>query len=243
MLIVNADDWGRSVAETNATLECYKTKRITSVSAMVFMEDSERASELAHENRMNAGLHLNFSEQFTDGRCPGRLRDSHNRIVMFLKRHKYAQILYNPLLRKEFAYSYHAQSREFFRLFGRAPSHVDGHHHMHLCANLLFSDVIPAGIRMRRSFSFWPGEKSLLNRTYRALIDRWLQRRYRLPDYFFDLTQSIREKKVARVMELANSSKVELMTHPIIRPEFEYLMGDQFGAMLDRINTGSHALV
>lgn len=96
---------------------------------------------------------------------------------------------------------------------------------------------------MRRSFSFWPGEKSLLNRTYRALIDRWLQRRYRLPDYFFDLTQSIREKKVARVMELANSSKVELMTHPIIRPEFEYLMGDQFGAMLDRINTGSHALV
>ena len=45
---------------------------------------------------------------------------------------------------------------------------------MHLCANLLLSDMIPAGIKMRRNFSFWPGEKSWLNRAYRALIDRWL---------------------------------------------------------------------
>ena len=96
---------------------------------------------------------------------------------------------------------------------------------------------------MRRTFSFWPGEKSLLNRIYRASIDRWLRRRYRLPDYFFDLTQSIREKKMARVMELAKSSKVELMAHPIISTESDYLMGDQFRAMLDHLNTASYALV
>jgi chitin disaccharide deacetylase len=243
MLIINADDFGRSAAETDAALRCYQAVRITSVSAMVFMVDSERAAHVANANGLEVGLHLNFSEPFTDGRCPGRLRDCHNRIVRFLKRHKYAQILYNPFLREEFAYSYHAQSEEFLRLFGRSPSHIDGHHHMHLCANLLLSDAIPAGIRMRRNFSFWPGEKSLLNRAYRALIDRWLQRRYCLPDYFFDLTQSIREKKIVRVMELAKSSKVELMTHPIIRTESEYLMGDQFGAMLDCLNTASYALV
>ena len=243
MLIINADDFGRSAAETDAALRCYQAGRITSVSAMVFMSDSARAAELTTASKLDVGLHLNFSEPFTDGRCSGRLRAGHNAIVMFLKRHKYAQILYNPSLRKEFAYSYQAQSQEFLRLFGRAPLHIDGHHHMHLCANLLLSDMIPAGIRMRRNFSFWPGEKSLLNRTYRALIDRWLQRRYRLPDYFFDLTQSIREKKIARVMELAKSSTVELMTHPIIRTESEYLMGDQFGAMLDCLNPASYALV
>ena len=46
MLIINADDWGRSVAETDAALKCCKGGRITSLSAMAFMEDSERAADL-----------------------------------------------------------------------------------------------------------------------------------------------------------------------------------------------------
>jgi len=47
MLIVNADDWGRSLAETDAALRCLKRGRITSVSAMVFMQDFKRAARLA----------------------------------------------------------------------------------------------------------------------------------------------------------------------------------------------------
>ena len=54
MLIINADDFGRSVGETNAALECYIAGRITSVSAMVFMADSERAAELALSRRSDA---------------------------------------------------------------------------------------------------------------------------------------------------------------------------------------------
>jgi predicted glycoside hydrolase/deacetylase ChbG (UPF0249 family) len=243
MLIINADDWGRSVAETDAALRCYRAGRITSVSAMVFMGDSERAAELATANGLEVGLHLNFSEPFTDGRCRENLRHCHNRIVGFLWRNKYAQTLYNPSLRKEFADSYSAQVEEFLRLFGRAPSHIDGHHHMHLCTNLLLSKMIPAGTRMRRSFSFLPGEKSWLNRAYRSLVDRWLARKYWLTDYFFDLTQSIREKKMDRVMTLAESSKVELMTHPILQLESGYLMSDQFQSILQRLEVGSYALV
>jgi predicted glycoside hydrolase/deacetylase ChbG (UPF0249 family) len=243
MLIVNADDWGRSAAETDVALRCYKERRITSISAMVFMEDSERAAELANDSDLDVGLHLNFSEEFTDSRCPGRLRDYHGRIVRFLMRNKYSQLLYNPFLRKEFAFSYEAQAGEFVRLFGRPPSHIDGHHHMHLCGNLLLSTVIPAGMKIRRNFSFWPGEKSWLNQTYRALVDRWLSRRYQLADYFFDLSQSVREKKLDRVIALAKASKVELMTHPIVRMESEYLMGNQFEAMLQRVEAGSYALV
>jgi predicted glycoside hydrolase/deacetylase ChbG (UPF0249 family) len=243
MLIINADDWGRSPAETNAAFKCAREKRITSVSAMVFMEDSERASELANAGGFEVGLHLNFSEEFTDKRGPVRLRDSHNRIVGFLKRNKYAQVLYNPLLRKEFAYSYEVQTNEFLRLFGRPPSHIDGHHHMHLCTNILVSNVIPAGMKMRRNFSFWPGEKSLLNRAYRALVDRWLARRYRLTDYFFDLTQCIEANKLGRVTSLAKSSNVELMTHPVVETEAEYLMSDEFYAFLRSSKVGGYAFV
>src|SRR6059058_791652 len=219
MLIINADDWGRSVAETDAALRCYKGGRTTSVSAMVFMEDSERAAELAKENELDVGLHLNFTEEFTANKYPETLGSCHRNIVRFLTGNRYAQLFYNPLLRKEFVDSYEAQAREFARLYRKPPSHIDGHHHMHLCANLLLSDVIPSGVKMRRNFSFWPGEKSLFNRTYRSLVDLWLARRYQLPDYFFDLTQSIQQKKLDRVAGLARSSNVELMTHPVVRRE------------------------
>jgi predicted glycoside hydrolase/deacetylase ChbG (UPF0249 family) len=243
MLIINADDFGRSAAETNAALKCYEEGRVTSVSAMMFMEDSERAAELAKENDLDVGLHLNFAEPFTGKNRPAELDEYHTRTVRYLMGNKYAQLLYNPLLQKEFARSYAAQAKEFVRLFGRPPSHIDGHHHMHLCTNILLSDVIPAGVKMRRSFSFWPGEKNFLNRTYRALVDRWLARRYLLPDYFFDLTQCIREEKLDRVATLAKTSKVELMTHPAVGEEAEYLMSDKFSAMLERLEVGGYALV
>src|SRR2546430_16435757 len=99
MLIINADDWGRSVAETDAALRCYWGERITSVSAMVFMADSERAAELASANGVEGGFHLNFSEPFNDGRCLGRIRDWHNRIVGVLTRDKYSELLYHTFLR------------------------------------------------------------------------------------------------------------------------------------------------
>ena len=243
MLIINADDWGRSAAETDAALRCYKGGRITSVSAMVFMEDSERAAELAKENEVDVGLHLNFTDKFTTNQYPQTLGNYHNEIVRFLRGNKYSQLLYNPFLRRDFAYSYEAQVEEFARLYRKPPSHIDGHHHMHLCANVLLSNTIPAGAKLRRNFSFWPGEKSVLNRTYRWLVDRWLARRYCLPDYFFDLTQCIEEKKLDRVAALAKSSDVELMTHPIVNKEEAYLMSDGFGVMLERLNIGGYALV
>lgn len=243
MLIINADDWGRSVAETDAALRCYKAGRITSISAMVFMADSERAAELARDNQLDAGLHLNFAERFTVTKSPAILVEYQDRLVRFLMRNKYSQLLYNPFLRKEFSYSYQAQAEEFVRLFGKSPSHIDGHHHMHLCSNLLFSKLIPAGTKMRRNFSFWAGEKSLLNRAYRGLVDRWLARRYQLTDYFFDLTQCVQEKKLDRVAGLAKSSSVELMTHPVVEAEAEYLMSDQFRGLMQRLEVGSYALV
>jgi chitin disaccharide deacetylase len=243
MLIVNADDWGRSMAETDAALRCFRERRITSVSAMVFMTDSKRAAKLAKDYHLDdVGLHLNFSEEFTDPSCPEALKDHHRRIVRFLRRNKYAQLVYNPFLGNAFASSYHAQMEEFVRLFEKSPSHIDGHHHLHLCANFLLSKAMPAGTRVRRNFSFWSGEKSLLNRAYRAVVDRFLARRYELTHYFFDLTQCMEQRKLKRVAALAESSNVELMTHPIVNEEEKYLMSDEFRAILQRLEIGGYAL-
>jgi len=241
MLIINADDWGRSRTETDAALQCYEKGRITSASAMVFMEDSERAADIAKENQVDVGLHLNFSERFSGSFIDATLEDYHRKTVRFLKGTKYSQLVYNPFLQKAFAYSYEAQTGEFGRLFGKSPSHIDGHHHMHLCANLLFSKLIPVGTPMRRNFSFWPGEKSAFNRAYRRLVDAWLVRRYRLADYFFDLTQSINDKKLDRVAALARSSNVELMTHPVVASEASYLMRDDFTTLLRGVEISTYA--
>jgi len=244
MLIINADDWGRSVAETDAALKCFRERRITSVSAMVFMQDSKRAAKLTKDYELDdVGLHLNFSEEFTDKSCSKTLKETQGRIIRFLKRSKYAQLLYNPFLGEAFASSYRAQLEEFMRLFEKLPSHIDGHHHMHLCANLLLGKSIPAGMRLRRNFSFWPGEKGFLNRAYRGLVDRWLARRYRLADYFFDLTQCIEGKKLDRVAALAKSSNVELMTHPAVSAEKAFLMSDEFLVILQHLEIGGYALV
>jgi predicted glycoside hydrolase/deacetylase ChbG (UPF0249 family) len=182
MLVINADDFGRSTGETDAALRCYRAGRITSVSLMVFMEDSERAADLAKERGLDAGLHLNFTEGFTGIGKSAKLTEYQNRLAIYLKRNKYSHLVYNPLLQKAFSDSCQTQLEEFRRLFGRAPSHIDGHHHMHLCANLLLSNLIPPGMRVRRNFSFCSGEKSWLNRAYRSLVDRWLAGRYRLTD-------------------------------------------------------------
>ena len=221
-------------------MECHGKKRITSVSAMVFMKDSERAAALAKEGAVDVGLHLNFSEPFSDNPDSATMLESHRKISAFLTRNKYAQLLYNPLLQEAFVYSCRAQIEEFARLYDMLPLRVDGHHHLHLCANVVLGHVIPPGLKVRRHFSFWPKEKSLPNRGYRASVNWWLARKYRLDDYFFDLTQCIEQNKFHRIMALAKSSDVELMTHPIVHSEFDYLMGDSFFTLLEGLDVRSN---
>lgn len=232
MIIVNADDFGRSRAETEAVVACHKARRITSTTAMVFMEDSERAAEAAVDLDIDAGLHLNLSQRFTGARVTDSLRQSHDRIVSFLRSSKYAVVVYNPFLRRQFRDVVEAQIEEFARLYGTPPSHIDGHQHLHLCANLLKDKFIPAGSRVRRNFSFWPGEKSALNRYYRHRVDSILARDYSLVDYFFSLEDSLRTGRLEKVFGLAETSTVELMTHPVNPGEFQYLMSD---AYMDRV--------
>jgi predicted glycoside hydrolase/deacetylase ChbG (UPF0249 family) len=241
MLIVNADDLGRSKIATDNAVSCYVSGRISSASAMVFMEDSQRAAELAMASGIDVGLHINFSETFTAASVPEQLRDSQARLCRFLRSNKYALLFYNPCLRKQFRDVFQAQYAEFFRLYGRAPSHLDGHQHMHLCSNMLVETIIPNGTKVRRSFSFWPGEKSVVNRLYRTGVDHWLSRRHRLTDYFFALSKHATSACLERVIGLAKDSNVELMTHPQIPLEYDFLMSDSYGFALSGVRLAGYA--
>jgi chitin disaccharide deacetylase len=243
MLIVNADDWGRSELETQAAFECYRGRRITSVTAMVFMENSERAAELANRAGIDVGLHLNLNQEFSGRKPSAEVIESHDRVRRFLGRGKYALLVYNPLLKADFRRVYVAQAEEFERLYGKSPSHIDGHQHMHLCANMLFDRIIPEGTKLRRNFSFWPGEKSYLNRLYRQRVDAQLACRYRLTQYFFGLSECLRNGRLECVARLAKGSTVELMTHPVIAEEHSFLTSEAYAKFRTDVQVGSYEML
>jgi predicted glycoside hydrolase/deacetylase ChbG (UPF0249 family) len=227
VLIVNADDWGRDQATTERTLECVLRGTVSSVSAMVFMEDSERAATIAQERKIDTGLHINFTESLVAPNCPARLAEHHRRIAAYLRRHKFARVLFHPGLMRSFEYVLAAQLEEFQRLYGVPPARLDGHHHMHQCANILFAGLLPPGTIVRRNFSFEPGEKNFLNRYYRKLVDWILARRHHLVDYLFNLAPLEPVSRLQRVFSLARQHVVELEAHPANPDEYAFLTQGQ----------------
>jgi chitin disaccharide deacetylase len=243
LLILNADDWGGWERATDAILACFEKGRVNSASAMVFMADSERGARLAKDRGLDVGLHVNLNQDFSGRNCPASVRKSQDRIRRFLGCSRYAQLVYNPFLRREFRNVFQAQFEEFAQLYGRPPSHIDGHRHMHLCANMLWDGIIPAGQKVRRSFSFWPGEKSPLNRAYRNWVHKRLTRRFRTTDYFFALSQCLHGERLARVADLAKATNVELMTHPEQPEEYAFLQGEDYLTFTRNLRSGPYTML
>jgi len=223
-VIVNADDWGRDAVTSRRTLDCVLRGAVSSVSAMVFMEDSEQAAQLARQHDVDTGLHLNFTMPFSAPDCAPRLRDHQEKLSRFLRWHRLAPAVYHPGLRSSFEYAVKSQLEEYERIYGAPANRIDGHHHMHLCANVLAQGLLPAGIIVRRNLSFAAGEKSPFNRFYRRVQDKQLARRYRLADFFFDLQPLEPRQRLKVIFKLAEQFDVEVETHPVHDVEYKFLV-------------------
>jgi len=232
---MNADDWGRDRETTERTGKCVLRGTVSSVSAMVFMEDSERAAAMALERGIDAGLHLNLTTSFSAAGRRARLVERQQDLARYLGRHRLAQVVFHPGLVQSFEYVVAAQLEEFRRLYGAEPERVDGHHHMHLCANVLLGGLLPPGLLVRRNFSFQPGERSVCNRFYRRGVDRMLARRYRLVDFFFSLPPLDPPGRVQRIFSLAREFVVEVETHPVQAEEYGFLTGEEIFRLSDGV--------
>jgi predicted glycoside hydrolase/deacetylase ChbG (UPF0249 family) len=219
-LVVNADDWGRDVETTDRTLECVRRGSVSSVSAMLFMADSERAAVLARTDGVDTGLHLNLTTPFS-GACSSCLRQNQAVLARFL-RHPAARMVYAPWLTCAFEYVVKSQWEEFVRLYGAEPDRVDGHHHMHLAANVLFRGLLPAGIIVRRHFAYEASEKRFRNGIFRAVTDIVLRRRHRTAEFLFSL-RPMEPGRLERVRSLADRHVVEVETHPSDPAEYAAL--------------------
>jgi predicted glycoside hydrolase/deacetylase ChbG (UPF0249 family) len=212
---------------------------------MMFMSGSERAAHIAIDTGISGiGLHVNFSEPFSSDTMNNTIREYQSRIVSFLGASKYHRLLFNPWLTHHFKAVYQAQFDEFVQLYKRYPSHIDGHHHMHLCTNMMLQGCYPKGLRLRTTHTFASHEKNIINRLYRNLVSYLIYKQYKSTDCFYDIEPIIRQghQRVERLREIvlkAGRASIELMAHPERQDEYDYLMSGEFAQIIERVDKSS----
>lgn len=129
-LIVNADDFGMTEGNTLATIICHESGILTSTTLMVNMPYAREAARLALKHPdLGVGIHLvltigrpliegakSFTDENGNFRRPNSYEDG--------KPHARPKELYRE---------WKAQIEKFIELMGKKPTHIDSHHHVHLC--------------------------------------------------------------------------------------------------------------
>lgn len=243
LLIVNADDWGMDADTTAAIAECLQAGAVTSVSAMVHMRDSEAAAALPVTGGLSAGLHLNLTEPFTATDIDEAVRCRQARIAEYLSGPNWRRWGVSPSLFREVERAIADQLGEFNRLYGREPSHFDGHEHIHQSIGVLAARTLPSGAKMRPSFTYLPAEKSAPNRAVRSAINRGLRARFQAPRYFFsirDMHPSLGGADMEEKLALSSGSAVEVMCHPGWDDERAILLDESWRTLLAPRTLGSY---
>ena len=240
MIIVNADDWGHDTLTTDRTRDCVRLGTVSAVSAMVWMTDSKRAALIAGQEGIDASLHLNLTSPFSAPLVPSRVKQQQEKIARYLRSSRFAPAMYHPGLKRSFEYVVAAQIDEYERLYGVRPCRIDGHHHMHLSANVLVGKLLPKGTVVRRSFTFRTGEKSLVNRGFRKLVNAMLARRHQLTDFFFALPP-MDDTRMQAILRLAANSVVELECHPVNSDEYAFLTSGGISRFSEPVELSSFA--
>jgi predicted glycoside hydrolase/deacetylase ChbG (UPF0249 family) len=115
LLIVNADDFGLSDGVNRGIIEAHERGIVTSASLMVRQAGAQRAADYARGRpQLGVGLHLDLGEwEFTNGSW-----------------HAVYQVV-DPDDENAINAEFERQAREFIRLMGTAPTHIDSHQHVH----------------------------------------------------------------------------------------------------------------
>ncbi len=243
LLIINADDWGADRPTTQAIWRCYDARTVTSVSAMVFMADSEHAAELALAQGVSAGLHLNLTEPFTGSEVDEGTRRRQARLAEYYAGPDRRRWGISPARFTEVERAIDEQFAEYRRLYGREPSHLDGHEHIHQSVGVLAARTIPAGVKMRPSFTYLPGEKSWPNRRVRSVVNGAMRTRFAAPRYFFsirDMHPALGGSSMHEKLALSSGSAVEVMTHPAWEDELEILLDPAWLELIAERPLGSY---
>jgi len=228
LLIVNADDWGGFREGTDAIDECFEIGAISSTTAMVYMSDSRRAAGLALERGRPVGLHLNLTQPFDAPDVQSSVRQRQRRLCAYFAnlRHRRWIPSADPRVHVVIADGIRDQLEQFAELYGGLPTHIDSHHHVHVCPDVFLSKAMPRGARVRQTISFppssWPDPAVLARRT-----KHWLLAHRFITTSFFcvarELSPTATAIPIATAAARACERSVEIMVHPSFERELRVL--------------------
>jgi len=114
VLIVNADDFGRSPAVNEGVVRCHREGIVTSATLMVRWPTAEEAAAYARRSTLGVGLHIDLGEW--------EYRDGEWRVCYEVLPALTPKAVEAELVR---------QLERFEALVGRPPDHLDSHQHVH----------------------------------------------------------------------------------------------------------------
>lgn len=236
MLIVNADDFGAAPSATDAILTAWCQGAITSASAMVWMPDSERAAGLAASAGLPLGLHLNLTLPFRARDIPDVVRDRQGRLAALFGRESWlndeqvaapAQLIHEAL---------EDQLERYRELYGE-PTHINGHHHVHVHRSVL--EALPRTFPVRPVLRVPSRAWSRPDARERRLRRRFVTATVALG--FEHLHPALGGDGFDVLEPAGGHTVVEVMTHPQQSAELEALLSAEWRAVMARLQLGSYA--
>jgi chitin disaccharide deacetylase len=151
-LIINADDLGINAQRSHGIFQCAEFGVVTSASLIANGSDSDAAARRARERKVPVGLHLNLTEDYPLSKKEdvSSLLDAGGK---FFDRQRLRESLKDGLIEREhLEREIRAQIEWMFDTHG-APTHLDGHHHVHVqpaVVSVLLPILERYGIRLVR---------------------------------------------------------------------------------------------
>jgi predicted glycoside hydrolase/deacetylase ChbG (UPF0249 family) len=243
LLIVNADDFGHDREATDLTIACFAAGQISSATAMVQMADSRRAAELALERDLPTGLHLNFTEPFSAAEVPAPARERQLLACRVFGDGglRLRAWTYDPRIASRVEDAIRDQLEQFRALFGREPTHVDGHNHVQVCPNVARAQAL-TGFKLRNALWSWPSSRTAMGLA-RALRRALTARRFPTTRYFLDIAELYRRDSPAELaarLEVAREASVEVMAHPAFGHELQALRDPAWASTIAALPLGSY---
>lgn len=211
MLVVTADDFGAMPSATDPILAAFEAGGITRTSAMVFMRDTDRAAKLARGAGLPVGLHLNLTLAYSGDAIPPRARA---RQLSFIDRFgkdgwRTGAATLDAKERWVLGSVVRDQLDAFLEAFDAEPSHLDGHHHVHVHEPLL--DLLPPDYPVRPVLTVPSRAGQRQERRTREI-----NKRFGGPAVALDIRNVHPDLggEGLEVLEIARSTDLELMTHP-----------------------------
>lgn len=127
LLIVNADDFGLSKGQNYGIVEASRHGVVTSATALVNGDAIEHAVALSRDlPALGVGMHFVLTLGIPLTPMPGLTRDG------VLGKWIWSMAEQGTLPLDEIARELDCQFNRFVDLFGREPTHIDSHHHVHM---------------------------------------------------------------------------------------------------------------